>query len=556
MFQFLRLLLAASILLLSPWSGGHLSAQEQLQPTVQDGAKTAANVHLSRGYDMAARADFEQHRLAPFAIERIDAAEAEQTYHARLNYGSAGGLPHAGGMAAQGGAALMETKARAPILLDMPKVQGAGQSIARDRSASVIVVIFCSAAVFLVTLAVCAAMHRRITTRLRDTLASQQMLISGFNQADAAVAIFDGDMGAVCWSGGLEDQFPRLVPLLKSGCTLDQCCSKAFSNGDLDLEIASEDITVFTKTIPERLRAGERVQQLLQTRDGRSCDLRMFRLGRHHYAAVWFDVSKLHHQNKQLGDQQRELVRANQQLLAFSAMAAHDLKAPLVQQSVLMEFILEDVAEIGIDLPVTLQNHFCILNDLSRKMNVLVGDLLDYAKAKSDCGDPQCFAPNERFDGVLKLAAQRPCMVIEIEPDMPDVEVDPTSFDLVMRNLISNAVKHHDRAGGKIKLRAYRTENEVTIEVEDDGPGIAPAQRSQVFEPFARLTRVEGSGLGLALVRKTVTAWGGSISLRAAPQRGCIFSITLPAAAAQLRKMPTASYGRSGGHSQYALGLA
>ena len=137
--------------------------------------------------------------------------------------------------------------------------------------------------------------------------------------------------------------------------------------------------------------------------------------------------------------------------------------------------------------------------------------------------------PNARLDGVLKLAGLDPRMEIVVMPDMPAVQVEPTSFDMVMRNLVANAAKHHDRPSGRITLRAYQHQDEVCIEVEDDGPGIEQAQHARVFEPFARLTKVEGSGLGLAFVKKTVTAWGGRISLRAAPNRGVIVTVTLPA---------------------------
>jgi signal transduction histidine kinase len=79
-------------------------------------------------------------------------------------------------------------------------------------------------------------------------------------------------------------------------------------------------------------------------------------------------------------------------------------------------------------------------------------------------------------------------------------------------------------------LRAHRKGDEIVIEVEDDGPGIALKHHARIFEPFARLTKVEGTGLGLAFVQKTVAAWGGQVNLRAAAGHGCIFSISLPAA--------------------------
>lgn len=130
----------------------------------------------------------------------------------------------------------------------------------------------------------------------------------------------------------------------------------------------------------------------------------------------------------------------------------------------------------------------------------------------------------------MKLAAPKSEIEIVIMAGMPEVRVDPTCFDMVMRNLITNAAKHHDKVGGKITIRGYRRQDQVVIEVEDDGPGIKVDDQERVFEPFSRLTKTEGTGLGLAFVQRTVVGWGGDISLGPAPVRGCIFGITLPAA--------------------------
>jgi signal transduction histidine kinase len=163
-------------------------------------------------------------------------------------------------------------------------------------------------------------------------------------------------------------------------------------------------------------------------------------------------------------------------------------------------------------------------------MSLLVSDLLDFARTDTDGNSAQQFSPNGRLENILKLAAPEPGITFEIMPDMPSVSVDPICFDLVMRNLVSNAVKHHDRKNGKITVRAYKQDHHVVIEIEDDGPGIPAKYEARVFEPFARLTKVEGTGLGLAFVRKTVAVWGGAVSLRSAPERGCVFSVTIPAA--------------------------
>ena len=596
MYQFLRLLLAASVLSLASLTGCLLSAQEQVQQVIYSRSFGTADADRTLPYSgtewalqrervglndlraaMAPRSGAALQalvgptRMVPMPADAFGPLKVDDSFSARLRRNLTNGVVRGLSpallltpqrIAAQGNSSQvhrvrMQTMSDrlAPVGLVGGPLHAADKSVATNPWSGAIVLLLCGTALALALVIVYAIVLRRSAAKLRIERDATQLLLNAFDRTHADVAIFDRRMRAVHWSGGLKSRFPRLVSLFKSGTPLEQCCAQSYANGDFETDMDPHDITVFAATTRQQLHAGDTVQRLVHTRDGSCFDLNMFRLGTQHFAAVWLDVSRLHHQHEHLSDQHRELTRANQKLLAFSSMAAHDLKAPLVQQSVLMEFILEDMAEAGFDLPKSLQSHFSILADLSRRMNRLVGDLLDYAKADSDHGSPKCFAPNARMASVLRLAAQGSRMVVEIAPDMPEVEVDPTSFDLVMRNLISNAAKHHDRADGRIKLRAYRREDEVVIEVEDDGPGIAPAQRTHVFEPFARLTRVEGSGLGLALVKKTVTAWGGSISLRAAPERGCIFAITLPAASNRRVELAEIPHSMKAPQLRHALGL-
>jgi signal transduction histidine kinase len=369
---------------------------------------------------------------------------------------------------------------------------------------------------------------RSSAARLVIAHGANQLLIDALDKMRAAVVIFDSDMKAVHRNCGFEGRFPALVPVLDGGGTLEQAFAAAYERGVFRCDMDAEETGRISGATIRRLRAGKTESAIVQSPAGDTFDLSMFRLGRSYYAAIWVDVTELQRQRERITAQSDALGAKNAQLLAFSAMAAHDLKAPLVQQSALMDFILEDMSGAGLSLPGEVGTYFATFGDLSRRMNLLVGDLLDYAKAESPQAGAECFAPGARLHDVVALAAPNPHLEVVIEAGMPDVKVSPTTFDMVMRNLVGNAAKHHDRLGGRIILRGYRDDGRVVIEVEDDGPGIAPDQHARVFEPFTRLTRVEGTGLGLALVKQAVAGWGGEISLRAAAQRGCIFAVSLP----------------------------
>jgi two-component system sensor histidine kinase TctE len=111
------------------------------------------------------------------------------------------------------------------------------------------------------------------------------------------------------------------------------------------------------------------------------------------------------------------------------------------------------------------------------------------------------------------------------------VEGDGTMLREMLVNLVDNALRY-GRDGGVVTVSVQRDGATALLEVEDDGPGIAEAERGPVFERFYRVmgTASEGSGLGLAIVREVVDGAGGTVELSAAPQGGLLVTIRLPLA--------------------------
>ena len=102
----------------------------------------------------------------------------------------------------------------------------------------------------------------------------------------------------------------------------------------------------------------------------------------------------------------------------------------------------------------------------------------------------------------------------------------------MFRNLIGNAIKHHHQpAQGKVQIGAQDKNDFVEFWVSDNGPGIAPQYHERIFDLFQTLQprdQVEGSGMGLALVKKAVEYRGGTIQVNASPELGAIFYFTWP----------------------------
>ena len=106
--------------------------------------------------------------------------------------------------------------------------------------------------------------------------------------------------------------------------------------------------------------------------------------------------------------------------------------------------------------------------------------------------------------------------------------LDERMIGQALENLVSNALQAVEGRGTRVAVVAGREGDEIAIEVRDDGPGIPPARRDEVFEPFYT-TKTRGTGLGLPIARKNAEAHGGSLALDDAPEGGARFTLRLPA---------------------------
>ena len=259
------------------------------------------------------------------------------------------------------------------------------------------------------------------------------------------------------------------------------------------------------------------------------------RRARNHIARVTRARDRLAVAHADLERSNARLEQANEQLERFANVAAHDLRAPLRALMTLPGWLREELTEAGIILSGDVSGMLDDIFDQAACMDQMLKDLLDYARLGGDGAERTLFQPAERIDGIARMAGMPDEFTLEIVPDMPELELSTVEFDTVMRNLLSNAVKHHDRQNGRIAVRGWRDGAAAVLEVEDDGPGIAPEHRERVFEIFSTLGPREttaGGGMGLAFVRRIVEGWGGRVQVRApAAGRGAVFRLNVPAPA-------------------------
>lgn len=216
----------------------------------------------------------------------------------------------------------------------------------------------------------------------------------------------------------------------------------------------------------------------------------------------------------------------------FLASAAHELVGPISVASIRLQRAdrLLDRGEVE---PAREQARLAI-----RALNVLAEEvhaLLDFGQA----GGGITLRPavvdlvqlvREVVDGASAEASETGASVRLELPDRPLVRrADPLRVRQVVRNLVSNAIRHG--RGAPVSLTLSGDDQGVRIEVSDGGPGIAPADLERVFSPYVRLSSDrKGLGLGLTIVRSAVDAMEGTIDVRSTPGSGATFLVSLPLA--------------------------
>lgn len=223
------------------------------------------------------------------------------------------------------------------------------------------------------------------------------------------------------------------------------------------------------------------------------------------------------------------------------ANVSHELRTPVTALQAQLENIVDGVSEPD---AATMQAALAQTQRLGR----LVTYLLDLSRLEA--GDaplnvmtlPLAEFLREAADEAMLLATPRGVRFeVEVQPDDLTVPADPERLHQVIANLLHNAVRHSP-PDAAVRIAAAASGDDVRIDVIDDGPGIASAERSLVFERFVRgntpaitgQISTGGTGLGLAIVRWAVQLHGGRIEVADTPS-GCTMRITLPGGAIPAR---------------------
>lgn len=230
-----------------------------------------------------------------------------------------------------------------------------------------------------------------------------------------------------------------------------------------------------------------------------------------------------------LEDHARQLEQSNRELEQFAYVASHDLKSPLRAILHLAQWIAEDTDN---KLSDQSREDLASLQTRSVAMSRLLDDLLTYSRVGHKAYERIEVDTRQLIADIVTSLHKPAEFEVVISGPMPTLITPLVPLRLVLQNLIENAIKHHDRTDGRVEVSAREVGNFLEFVVQDDGPGIPVDAVGKVFELFVTLGRREktdSSGMGLALVKKTVESYGGSVSIETpASNTGVIFRVRWP----------------------------
>jgi len=224
-----------------------------------------------------------------------------------------------------------------------------------------------------------------------------------------------------------------------------------------------------------------------------------------------------------------ELARKNAEMERFVYTVSHDLRTPLISMSGFLGFLKQD-AEKG-DMK-RVDEDFRIVSDAITKMDKLLQDTLELSRIGRIVNPPENVPFGEIVSEALaqssaKLSSKN--VRVTVEDDLPIVQVDRIRLVEVLVNLLENSVKYMgDQPQPRIEIGKRLDGENMVLFVRDNGIGIEPIRHDKVFELFYKVDKKsEGSGAGLAIVKKIIEVHGGKIWIESDLGKGCTVCFTL-----------------------------
>jgi signal transduction histidine kinase/DNA-binding response OmpR family regulator len=252
------------------------------------------------------------------------------------------------------------------------------------------------------------------------------------------------------------------------------------------------------------------------------------------FLALFASQSAIAVRNSQLFENTKSLDRLKSE---FVAVVSHEIRTPLTSVKGAIELLTDDRYFRNNDQQIKL---LAIAHANTERLLTLIGDILDFSKL--DSGSLPMHFEKLRIEPVVTQAVQNLRTLIEdrriqlevvLDPELPDVTIDPNRIAQVVTNLLSNAIKFSP-AEGELLVTVERWEGLVRVGVRDHGEGIAADNLPKLFKKFTQIDststrRAGGTGLGLVICKGIVEQHGGTMSVESTVGLGSTFYFTLPA---------------------------
>ena len=245
-------------------------------------------------------------------------------------------------------------------------------------------------------------------------------------------------------------------------------------------------------------------------------------------AAIAIDNSRLF---ESLTNKNAELLKINNDLDNFVYTASHDLKAPVLNIEGLVYALNKAMAE---DRPEKIQPMMEMIQKSILKFKETIQALTEVARTNKNVDDDFELVDLAELVEDIKLSIKEKLISTrtEIETYLPcrDIYLSKSNLRSMVFNLITNAIKYRSaQRDPKIRISCIKEEDDVILEIQDNGIGILKEHQQKIFLMFKRVhTHTEGTGIGLYLVKRIVENEGGSISVHSEVEKGTKFTITLP----------------------------
>ena len=229
--------------------------------------------------------------------------------------------------------------------------------------------------------------------------------------------------------------------------------------------------------------------------------------------------------NKQREKLLNELAHQNQELSDYAHMVSHDLKSPLRSIDTLTSWLKEDyfdkLGDKGNDSINLIRNNV-------EKMDTLINGILDYSTISKNQIEFYDVDTNKLVEGIMDMMILPNHISIVKHSVLPKVKGDKYRLQQLFQNLIDNAIKYNDKDEGHIEIGVEDKNEFWEYYVKDNGKGIEQAYFDKIFKTFQKLeNNPESSGIGLSIVKKIVTLYGGEIWVKSEINKGATFYFTL-----------------------------